>query len=152
MDIPVRWKVKDLVKIGELAARSGVAPKTLRFYEDSGVIPVPVRKSNGYRDFGPESLSRLRFVRSAQSAGLTLREIREILTTHDRGAAPCEQVVEMLSEHLSQVRGKIRELATLETNLVALLSRAEGEIPSEADDVGVCWILESESQEGVAES
>ncbi len=52
MDIPVRWKVKDLVKIGELAARSGVAPKTLRFYEDSGVIPVPVRKSNGYRDFG----------------------------------------------------------------------------------------------------
>lgn len=83
MDIPVRWKVKDLVKIGELAARSGVAPKTLRFYEDSGVIPVPVRKSNGYRDYGPESLARLRFVRSAQSAGLTLREIRDILTTHE---------------------------------------------------------------------
>lgn len=58
----------------------------------------------------------------------------------------------MLSEHLSQVRGKIRELTALETNLVALLSRAEGEIPSEADDVGVCWILESESREGVAES
>ena len=140
------------MKIGELAARSGIAPKTLRFYEDSGVLPTPARMSNGYRDYDPETLARLRFVRRAQSAGLTLREIRDILTTHDRRAAPCDQVVTMLTEHLSQVRDKIRELTSLESNLVALLSRAERGHPQTADDASVCWILESEGQALAAQS
>ncbi len=132
------------MRIGELAVQSGVTTKALRFYEQSGVLPEPDRTSNGYRDYGPEFLERLHFTRCAQSVGLTLREVRDILAIHDRGMAPCDQVVEVLTQHLVQVRAHLRELAALETNLVSLLERAREGAPHIADDVGVCWILESD--------
>jgi len=145
MNLPVRWKVKgDVMKIGELAAASGTTPKTIRFYEQAGVLPEPGRTASGYRDYGAEFVDRLAFVRRAQAAGLSLREIRQVLAIHDRGDVPCGHVRGVLTERLDNVRAQIAELVTLEAHLETLLAHARGGEPTEHDSAGVCWILETD--------
>ena len=60
------------MRIGELAVASGTTTKTLRFYEEAGLLPAPERTANGYRDYTPAALARLDFVRRGRTAGLTL--------------------------------------------------------------------------------
>jgi DNA-binding transcriptional MerR regulator len=84
----------------------------------------------------------LEFVRRAQSAGLSLREVRQVLAIADRGDAPCGHVVNVLQARLDQVRATLAELTSLKTNLSALLKHAR---TAEAiEEAGVCWILESD--------
>ncbi|MGH3862685.1 heavy metal-responsive transcriptional regulator [Actinokineospora sp.] len=132
------------MKIGELAAHSGATTKTIRFYEQTGVLPEPARTSAGYRDYGPEFIDRLQFVRRAQAAGLSLREVRQVLVIHDGGEAPCGHVRHVLGERLDQVRAQIAELVTLETHLEALLAHAEQGGPTDHDQTAICWILEGD--------
>jgi DNA-binding transcriptional MerR regulator len=130
------------MKIGELARRGGTTAKTIRFYEQAGLLPAPTRTQAGYRDYGAEAIDRLEFVRRAQSAGLSLREVRQVLAIADRGDAPCEHVVSTLQARLDQVRATLAELSSLETHLAALLDHANTAGPIE--EAGVCWILESD--------
>lgn len=135
------------MKIGELAAASGSTPKTIRFYEQAGLMPEPTRRPSGYRDYGPEFIDRLHFIRRAQAAGLALREIRQVLAIYDRGDAPCGHVQQVLTDRLDQVRAQIAELVTLETHLETLLSHAHQGKPTDHDNAAVCWILETEPGE-----
>ncbi|WP_092534489.1 heavy metal-responsive transcriptional regulator [Amycolatopsis arida] len=130
------------MKIGELAARSGTTTKTIRFYEQAGLLPDPDRAPNGYRDYSSQSVERLSFIRRGQAAGLSLREIRQILAIYDRGEAPCSHVRDILSERLDRVRAQIAELVTLESHLDTLLAHARRGQPTAHDRAGVCWILE----------
>jgi DNA-binding transcriptional MerR regulator len=77
------------VRIGELAEASGMTTKTLRFYEEAGLLPAPERTSGGYRDYDPEVVPRLDFIRRSRAAGLTLAQIRDVLDVRDGGTAPC---------------------------------------------------------------
>ena len=65
------------MQIGELAKLSNTSAKTIRFYEDSGLLPPPARTESGYRDYGPEFVDRLRFIHRGQAAGLTLQKVRQ---------------------------------------------------------------------------
>jgi DNA-binding transcriptional MerR regulator len=132
------------MKIGELAKLSDTSTKTIRFYEDSGLLPLPHRSASGYRDYGPESADRLRFVRRCQAAGLTLQKVRQILAIHDRGEVPCEHVREVLNTRLDQVRAQIGELVALEGHLQTLLDHASHREFTEHDRSTVCPILENE--------
>lgn len=130
------------MKIGELAQLSGTTAKTIRFYEQAGVLPAPDRTPSGYRDYGPEVVARLEFVRRAQTAGLSLREVRQVASIADRGDKPCAHVVGVLQDRLDQVRATMAELSVLESHLTALLEHARGAEP--VQEAGVCWILESD--------
>ncbi|MGH3904095.1 MAG: heavy metal-responsive transcriptional regulator [Pseudonocardiaceae bacterium] len=132
------------MKISELAAASGTTPKTIRFYEQTGVLPEPTRTPSGYRHYGPEFIDRLQFIRRAQAAGLSLREIGQVLAIYDRGDAPCSHVQGVLTERLDHVRAQIAELVTLETHLDTLLTHAHQGPPTEHDKSTVCWILETD--------
>jgi len=68
------------MRVGELAATGGVTAKTVRYYEELGLLAPPRRLANGYREYGPDAVDRLRFVRDAQAAGLTLAEAGSIIT------------------------------------------------------------------------
>jgi DNA-binding transcriptional MerR regulator len=131
------------MKISELAARSGTTTKTIRFYEQSGLLAQPDRTSGGYRDYSAGIVDRLAFIRRAQAAGLSLREIRQILVISDRGDQPCAHVREVLTSRLDQVRAQIAELVTLEGHLETLLEHASHGQPTEHDTATVCWILET---------
>jgi len=139
---PVQWKVKEVVgmRIGELAAHSGVNDKTIRFWESAGVLANPVRTPSGYRDYDPDVVDRLRFIRHAQTAGLTLAEIRQILTISDNGETPCGHVTDLIHQHLADVDHRIYELTETRRLLRRMARRAADQDP--ADCNGYCAILQ----------
>lgn len=127
--------------IGEIAERSGVPAKTLRYYEDIGIIDPPARTPSRYRDFDSGVLERLTFIRSAQAIGLTLGEIRGIVALRDDGQVPCGHVLELLRSRSADVRQTIAELRRLERELQALVERAGTLVPADCDPQRVCHLI-----------
>jgi DNA-binding transcriptional MerR regulator len=80
------------LKIGELATVLGLNPKTIRYYEDIGLLPKPQRTVSGYRLYEAADVERLSFIGKAKAIGLTLEEIREISDARPDGQRPCEHV------------------------------------------------------------
>jgi DNA-binding transcriptional MerR regulator len=109
------------MKIGELARRSGLPVKTLRYYEDLGLLPAIGRSSGGYRLFGDASLGRLAFIRRLKTLGLNLEEIRECLGSHDAGLLPCERIQHQLKRQIERVDDRLRDLQLLRRELRDLL-------------------------------
>ena len=126
------------MRIGELAAKAGITTKTLRFYEEKGLLPRPQRTANGYRDYGPTVLSRLDFIRRGRAAGLTLAQIRDVIEVRDSGAAPCGHVYQLLTERLADVDRHIADLQVLRAALVRKRDHAEGADPSTCAPESVC--------------
>lgn len=127
------------MRIGELAHRLGVNPKTIRYYEDIGLLPDPPRTGANYRVYGEEDLERLRFIKSAQRLGLALDEIREILAFRERGEPPCGFVRDVLRREVASVDARIAELRGLRSELADLDARAE-RLPPPASD-GYCPLI-----------
>ena len=98
------------MRVGELAAAGGVTAKTVRYYESLGLLAPPRRLSNGYREYGPDAVDRLRFVRDSQAAGLTLHEAGSILSMKDDGRGTCHHTRELLDRHIAEIgRASCRE-------------------------------------------
>ncbi len=127
--------------IGELADAVGVPPETVRFYERRGLLPVPDRAPNGYRHYDTTAAHRLCFIRAAQAAGLTLREIRTILDLRDDGTAPCAHVDTLLRTKLAEVRERQHHLAALERELDGLLQHSRVLDPADCGPEDICHIL-----------
>jgi MerR family transcriptional regulator, copper efflux regulator len=130
------------MKIGELAANSGVTTKTIRFWEEAGVLPSPARTPSGYRDYEPAVVDRLTFIRHAQSAGLSLDQIRRVLGIGDSGDRPCEHVTQLITERLADVDARIADLRATRAHLRVLARRAADQDPTQCS--GYCSILEVE--------
>ncbi len=111
-----------VMKIGALARCSGLPVKTLRYYEDLGLLPTVGRSDGGYRLFGPEALRRLAFIRRLKALGLSLEEIQASLAVHDRGQLPCEEIRQRLEHQIERVDERMLELAQLRSELQELLS------------------------------
>lgn len=129
------------MRIGEVVACSGITDKTLRFYEDIGVLDAPDRTSSGYRDYESGVLDRLAFIRAAQAVGLSLGEIREIIAMRDRGEVPCAHVLELLTSRSSEVEARIAELQRLRGELRRLALRARNLDPTDCDPARVCHLI-----------
>jgi DNA-binding transcriptional MerR regulator len=114
------------LRIGELAERAGLTPDAIRYYEKIGVMPEPERTPGGYRLYRESDVERLAFVGQAQTLGLTLEEIAEILLLVDEGMEPCAHVAERLRQRLGEVEGRMEELAALRRRLREALRQAEG--------------------------
>ncbi|MGH8999385.1 MAG: heavy metal-responsive transcriptional regulator [Acidimicrobiia bacterium] len=126
--------------ISEVARRSGVGDKTLRYYEQVGLLR-PARTPSGYREYDERVFDRLTFIRSAQALGLSLAEIRGIVTLRAKGEAPCAHVTELLEARSAAIARTIRELRTLQLELRRLIARAEDFNPSECDPDGICGLI-----------
>lgn len=131
------------MRIGELADRAGVPVKTIRYYEDIGVLAPPARSSSGYRDFDDSVLDRLAFIRSAQAVGLSLGEIRGIVALRDDGETPCGHVLELLRARSTEIDRRISELRALQRELKRLVARAQGLDPADCDPQRICHLLGS---------
>ena len=129
------------MRIGELAEATGTTTKTLRFYEDSGLLPPPERTVNGYRDYDQNAIARLDFIRRGRAAGLTLAQVREVLDIRDAGTAPCHHVKELLDIHLTALDQQIADLQALRTNVAHLRDDAAQANPSECQSKDVCRYL-----------
>ncbi|GAC1502283.1 MAG: Zn(2+)-responsive transcriptional regulator [Pseudarthrobacter sp.] len=127
------------MRIGELADRACVTPKTIRYYESIGLLPEPGRTESGYRDYHDSAVQRLETVRTARELGLSLHQIGQALHLGADGPPPCGYVLGVLEEHVETVAGRIRELELLQSRLTALIAAAAG-IPASAP--GSCRLIE----------
>lgn len=128
------------MRIGELAQRAGVPTRTIRYYEDIGLLPEPLRTEGGYRDYDRSAIARLRFIKAAQSVGLTLGEIREVLAFRDRGETPCKHVIDLIERHARDLSERIAALERMRGDLERLARRART-LPPRAGRF--CHIIES---------
>jgi MerR family transcriptional regulator, copper efflux regulator len=111
------------LKIGEVASRSHLPIKTVRYYDEIGLLsPTVVRSPAGYRLFSAEVLNRLAFIRRSQALGLSLQEVQEILAVHDQGHLPCGEVKQHLEIKLEEINHQIESLKTLKAELQGILS------------------------------
>lgn len=129
------------MRIGELAQRAGVTTKALRFYEQAGLLPAPARTAVGYRDYDEAVLARLRFVRAAQAAGLTLAEIHTVITVREDQGAPCEHVTALLDRHAAALDQRIAELEATRAEVRRLRDRAVTLNPAACTDDAVCHVI-----------
>lgn len=130
------------VRIGELAARAEMTTKTLRFYEQGGLLPAPSRTPSGYRDYdGVAALARLRFITAAQSAGLTLVEIRQTIVVRDEAGSPCEHVVDLLDRHAAQLDARIEDLMRTRAEVERLRQRAGHLDEADCAQSEVCHVI-----------
>ncbi len=111
------------LRAGELARLLGVSTDLLRHYERIGVLPPPVRASNGYRLYSPQSVERVRAVRRSLRLGFSLAELSGIFSVRDRGGVPCRSVRALAEEKLRRVEHAIRELRGLRRQLRQVLCK-----------------------------
>lgn len=129
-------------QIGAVAKKSGVPIKTIRYYEELGLLKASGRTEGGYRLFNPDIFARLNFIKRAQNLGMKLSEIKEFLDIHDQGELPCEHVKIRLEEKLSAIAQQIQQLQTLKLELEYLLSGSP--TSSELSEHTICPIIEQD--------
>ena len=112
--------------IGRLASQSGVKVETVRYYEQSGLMPDPPRTEGGHRLYTEEHLRRLIFIRRCRQLGFVMEEIRGLLGLIDGGNYTCGEVQALTLEHAKSVREKIKDLKRLEKTLTQIASECEG--------------------------
>lgn len=129
------------MRIGELAHASGTTTKTLRFYEQQGLMPDVDRTAAGYRDYSRDAIARVDFIHRGKAAGLTLAQIRRILDIRDRGHTPCAHVLDLLDSRLAEIDRQISELRALRATITQLRAQANEIGPDTCDQAEVCRYL-----------
>ncbi len=124
------------MNIGEAARRSGLPAKTLRYYEDIGLIVPSGRRTNGYRDYSERDVRLLRFVQKARSLGFSVRQCRELLDLYLDQARASADVKRIALERIAEIERKIRELEAMKAALEHLAEKCHG------DERPDCPILE----------
>lgn len=129
------------MRIGEVAEVTGTTTKTLRFYEEQGLVPPVGRTAAGYREYPDSVIGRLDFIRRGRAAGLTLAQIRSILDIRDRGQTPCEHVADLLAERLRDLDAQISALGALRATIAGLEFAAADGDPETCPADQVCRYL-----------
>ena len=114
------------MKIGELAKRAEVPIDTVRYYEREGLIPPPVRRASGYRDYEDADVDRLRFMRRAKGLGFTLQEIRELLSLTSMSGDDMAALNAQTQAKLRDVEERIHSLTRIREALQSLVTACPG--------------------------
>lgn len=126
-----------LMKIGELAKRTGAQVETIRYYERESLLPAPVRSDGNYRLYGPAHEEQLQFILHCRSLDMALDEIRSLLALRAAPVENCAAVNDLLDRHIGHVAARIAQLQSLQAQLASLRSRCTG-----TADGADCQILE----------
>lgn len=123
------------MNVGDAAQRSGLPAKTIRYYEEIGLIS-PSRAGNGYRDYSGDDIHRLTFLRRARNLGFSIDDCRQLMALYqDRGRAS-QDVREIAAAHVQAIEEKVRELQSMRSTLQRLIHACHG------DDRPDCPILD----------
>jgi Cd(II)/Pb(II)-responsive transcriptional regulator len=125
-----------LMRIGELAKLTGCQSETVRFYEQKGLLPPPVRSQANYRMYDASHADRLHFIRRCRSLGMSLGEVETLLGYQDQPERSCSGVNALVDHQLSEIDRQILELKALRTELSTLRARCDSTRPA-----GQCAIL-----------
>lgn len=138
----------ETLRIGQVAQKLDLNPKTIRYYEEIGLLPEPKRTVSGYRQYAAPDLERIDFIRRARTLELSLDEIGEVLSFRDQDEAPCPYVLHLIADKIEQVERKIEDLRELRRELRDLHVEAAA-LPLEtlAAKGHLCHIIENRQLE-----
>jgi len=128
------------MNIGDVARRSGLPAKTIRYYEDIRLIR-PQRSGNGYRSFRESDLHKLAFLGRARALGFTIEDCRTLIALYEDEGRESAQVKRIAEEHLAQIDAKIAQLRSMRATLDQLVHACAG------DHRPDCPILEDLAQD-----
>lgn len=114
------------MNIAEVATRSGLPAKTIRYYEEIGFI-TPQRQANGYRRFGERDLHKLAFLGRARGLGFSIEECRALLALWEDKARASADVKEIAHQHLQRITARISELQAMQATLASLVESCAGD-------------------------
>ncbi|MEM8645161.1 MAG: Cu(I)-responsive transcriptional regulator [Pseudomonadota bacterium] len=114
------------MNIGAAAKASGLPAKTIRYYEDIGLI-TPDRKANAYRDYSDDHVHKLRFIQRARSLGFSVEDCRQLLSLYEDTGRASSDVKRLAQEHLSEIERKITELTSMHDVLSHLVKACRGD-------------------------
>jgi DNA-binding transcriptional MerR regulator len=137
--------------IGQLAHATGVPAKTIRYYEQVGVLPVPRRSATGYRQYGQRDVHRLLFIRRARALGLSLTSIKGLIAELDGGQcmAMRPRLKHLVTAQLRTVRQQIAEFQLLEQQLAQVLHRLLTVPPSSHAEGCQCLETDAPAAQGI---
>ncbi len=130
------------MKIGELAERSGVTPKTVRYYESIGLLPAPERSASGYRAYAESDVARLQFVGKAKLLGLSLGDVGDILRASEGPAVNCEHVLALLEAKRDQIDEWMREAAAFRDVLSETIRASRDDLSDRSTGEYRCPVIE----------
>ncbi|MBB3994015.1 Cu(I)-responsive transcriptional regulator [Sulfitobacter undariae] len=114
------------MNIGEVAKQAGLPPKTIRYYEDIGLI-TPLRDANGYRSFRDSDMHKLAFLARSRALGFTIEDCRNLLALWDDQDRASADVRAIAQEHLAQIESKIADLQAIRDTLSNLVHACAGD-------------------------
>ncbi len=123
------------MNIGDAADQSGLPTKTIRYYEEIGLI-TPDRSGNGYRDFSDTHIHKLKFLSRSRNLGFSIEDCRVLLSLYEDKHRASGEVRSVAQEHLSAIETKIAELQSMHATLSELVQKCHG------DDRPDCPILD----------
>ena len=136
--------------IGELSDRIGVSAHTIRYYERLGLLEPSKRTESGYRVYGEENEERLRFIQKAKRFGLSLDEIKQLITIRTKGTPPCASLKTMVKQHLNDLDRKIEEMVSLRRELASRYEEIDKSLPDASTPATeeicqgrICGLIES---------
>jgi DNA-binding transcriptional MerR regulator len=124
------------LSIGQLAEETGSKVQTIRFYEQIGLMPKPLRTQGNQRRYGPTHLARLAFIRHSRELGFPLDAIRDLLSLADVPDRPCTAVDAIAHRQLEAVERRIRQLRALRGELKRMIEQCRGGV------IGDCHVIE----------
>lgn len=131
------------MNIGQVADLLGIHVQTIRYYEREGLLPPLARTPRGYRTLDATTIRRIRFIRHAQEAGFTLREIADLLALQAAPDGTCHDVLDFLQDKLADLEQRITQLHALQQVLKNLAARCVTGLP--ANDCPVLEALEHDA-------
>jgi len=145
--------MKSGMRIGELAKAVGISTSALRYYEEAGLIGAPKRTDSGYRTYPAEAVGRIQFVQRAKALGLTLREVRNLLSSQEAEVGEERDRVRHLVAHkLAETKERVGELQSLERELESLYLRLLRAPDPGCGHIGACacWLPTEEEVKHMA--
>lgn len=130
------------LKIGQVAKTTGFTTRTIRYYEGLGLLQAPRRSESRYRLYGGADIETLEFINKAKRLGLSLEEIRDILTLHARKQPCCVHVLALVDQKLDLLDRLIREMQELRAELARLRQESAQRLDELSEGAAICGIIE----------
>jgi len=130
------------MRIGQLAQEANTTAKTVRYYEGIGLMTEPPREASGYRRYGSDDLSRLRFIVGAKQLGLSLDEIRDVLDVSGPHAISCRHVLAMLEARRDRIEEWMRRAEEVHAELQQTIQASRRRLRDSASPQDACPVLE----------
>lgn len=129
------------MKIGLLAAKTGLSIQTIRFYERKSLLAAPERTASNYRSYSEDALKQLLFIKQCRALDMTIEEIKLVLETRANPENSCENVNTTIDKHVDDIEHRIAELKVLQETLISIRSACDHD--KKVKECGVLHQLDS---------